>query len=196
MAENDQIVESADKQMDYKNTGAVKNKWIADIDLSIISPDLSKVVLPLTEFTIPEVSVSTAKTYYRGVEFEIPTGVFKPTAREITFGYLIDQDWVNYISLYQWINLYCPVEQVTPDELIARQDNYVETTYPILPINVYLLGAYKTPLVRIKYENCYIKQFGDISLAYQDDPDIIKQEFTIRCTDFSIFKINQNATTP
>lgn len=192
----EQINDNADRQMDYKNTVAVKNKWIADIDLSVISPELSKIVLPLVNFAIPEVNISTAKTYYRGVEFEIPTGVFKPSAREITFNYLIDQDWNNYISLYQWINLYCPIEQVVPDNMITRKDSPIQTTFPILPINVYLLSAYKLPLVRIKYDNCYIKQFGDIMLDYQEDPEVIKQEFTIRCTDFSIFKINQSATTP
>lgn len=180
----------ANDQMDFKNSYAVKNKWIADIDLSKVSPSLSKITLHLADFTIPAVDVGSTSSSYKGIALDIPTHVLQPSNRQITFSYMIDLNWSNYFTLYQWANLLGNVEDITPTtEAITLATNITDKAVKSIPINVYLLDAYKVTILKIAYDNCWIKQFSELNLSYQDDPEVIKHSFTFSYSNFKLSQI-------
>jgi len=180
---------AGEELMDFKDSFSVRNKWIADVPLSRISPNLKDVSLHLTDFTIPAINVATTFSPYKGIAVEIPTHIIQPTDRNITFSYMIDINWDNYFSLYQWSNMMSPLEDITPvDNLTVNldmQEKYIKS----IPINVFLISEYKTPILKVTYNNCWIKGFNELGLSYQDEPDPIKHGFTCVYSDFKLEKI-------
>jgi hypothetical protein len=60
-----------------------------------------------------------------------------------------------------------------------------------IPINVYLISEYKVPILKITYNNCWVKGFNELNLSYQEDPEPIKHGFTCAYSDFKLEKIKQ-----
>jgi hypothetical protein len=175
---------------DYKNTNAAQNKWIADISLSRMSVDFKDISLHLANFSIPELLIGSTSIQYKGTALEIPTKVIQPENRTITFSYMIDISWDNYFALYQWANLIGTTENVLPNTLpINLRDEFLNKTIKAIPIYVYLLSEYKKPILKITYDNCWIKSFSELSLSYQEEPDVIKHSFTIAYSNFKLEKI-------
>lgn len=178
---------TAEDQMDFKNGYTVKNKWMADIDLSKISPSLKKISLHLADFTIPGVNVGSTSSSYKGIALDIPTHIMQPSDRVVVFSYMIDISWVNYFSLYQWANLLGNVEDITPTtEPLTLATNITDKAVKSIPVNVYLLDAYKNIIIKIAYDNCWIKQFSELNMSYQDEPDVIKHSFTLSYSNFKL----------
>ena len=178
-----------EQQIDFKDAYAVRNKWIADIALSTISPDIKDVSLHLADFSIPAVNVGGTSVSYKGIAQEIPTHTIQPIDRNITFSYMIDITWENYFTLYQWANLLGNIENVLPTaQPLKLTDTIATKAIKSVPINVYLINAYKTPILKLVYTNCWIKHFTELSLSYQDEPDSIKHSFTFAYSDFKLSK--------
>ena len=54
-----------------------------------------------------------------------------------------------------------------------------------------ILSEFKKPIFAIKYNNCWIKEFGAVSLDYQDsEASIVKHSFTCAYSDFEFEDIN------
>jgi hypothetical protein len=183
----------ATQLIDFKDGFAVKNKWIADIFLSKVSPNLKDITLHLAEFSVPSIEVGSTTTAYKSIVQEIPTHTIQPTDRRITFSYMVDITWLNYFSLYQWANIIGNIEDITPTLDPLNQGNAIKNkAIKSIPINVYLINAYKQPIFKIAYDNCWIKQFSELSLSYQEDPEVIKHSFTFV---YSNFRLEQIAVT-
>jgi hypothetical protein len=177
-------------QMDFKDGFAVKNKWIADIDLSKISPDLKKITLHLADFTIPGINIGSASSAYKGISLDVPTHVMLPADRTVIFSYMVDITWLNYFSLYQWTNLLGNVENITPSiDPLRISDPILYKAVKSIPINVYLLNSYKTPILKIAYDNCWIKHFTELNISYQEEPEVIKHSFTLSYSNFRLEQI-------
>jgi len=179
------------QQIDFKDGFAAKNKWIADISLSKISKDLKDVTLHLAEFSIPAINLGSTTTAFKGVAQEIPTHTILPTDRTITFSYMIDLTWINYFTLYQWANLLGNLENITPDvnPALSLTDAMNAKAIKSIPINVYLINAYKQPILKLVYNNSWIKHFAELNLSYQEEPEVIKHSFTCAYSDFKLSKI-------
>ena len=174
--------------MDFKDGFAAKNKWIADISLSKISKDLKDVTLHLAEFSIPPINLGSTTTAFKGIAQEIPTHTLLPTDRTITFSYMVDLSWLNYFTLYQWSNLLGNLENITPtvDPPLKLTDAMAAKAIKSIPINVYLINAYKKPVLKLTYNNSWIKHFAELSLSYQEEPEVIKHSFTCAYSDFKL----------
>lgn len=180
-----------DTLMDFKDGFSVRNKWIADIPLSRISANLKDVSLHLTDFSIPAVVVASAFTHLKGVALEIPTHIIQPTDRNITFSYMVDINWDNFFALYQWSNMMSPLEDITPEDVLNINAEILNKAIKSLPINVFLISEYKIPILKITYNNCWIKGFNELSLSYQEEPEPIKHGFICAYSDFKLEKIKQ-----
>lgn len=179
----------ADILMDFKDGYSVRNKWIADIPLSKISNDFKDVSLHLAEYTIPGVAVASAYMQYRGISLEIPTNIIQPADRNITFSYMVDITWLNYFSLYQWSNLMSPSDNIMPKSPLILNDAMLTKAIKSIPINLYLISEYKEPILKVTYNNCWIKGFGELQMSYQDEPEVIKHSFTCAYSDFKLERI-------
>lgn len=175
--------------LDVQNSFAVSNKWIADIALSKISPANNNDTSLKADFSIPDINIGTTSLAYKSITVEIPTKVIQPDNRHITFKYMLDIEWNNYFGLYQWTNLIGATENILPTTTTIINAEYKDKLKAV-PINVFLLNEYKKPIMKICYNNCWIKQFSELSLSYQDDPNPIKHSFTCNYTDFKLEKIN------
>jgi len=175
--------------MDFKDSFAVRNKWIADVPLSRISPDFKDISLHLTDFTIHSKTVATTLASWKGISLEIPTHIMQPSDRNIAFSYMVDINFDNYFALYQWSNLGSPLENITPLNDITPSLDMDEKSIKSIPINVFLISEYKTPIMKITYHNCWIKTFNELALSYQDEPDPIKHGFTCVYSNFTLEKL-------
>lgn len=181
-------MEKAD-QIDFKDGFAVKNKWIGDIPLGRISTGFKDISLHLTDFSIPELKIGTTTTSYKGVSMILPTHVQNPQSRTVKFSYMIDLNWDNYISLYQWANIIGNAENIMPNiNTIIHSD--LNRVLNAVPINVYLIDSYKKPILKFTYNNCWINDFEGIQLGYQEDPTVIKHTFTCAYTNFTVDRLS------
>jgi hypothetical protein len=160
---------------------AVTNKWVCDIPLSTVIPDIEDVSLNLVTFSIPAIEMSKAEFSYMGNAVEIPTGVVNPSDKTITFNYLIGSDWSQYRNLYKWVSalgtVNTPMTEASPTDV----SNYKKYS---LPIRVYILDEFKKTVLSFKYSNSWINMFSEVSMDYSDDPTTINHSFTISYSDF------------
>lgn len=182
----------AESLLKYIDTYGVKNKWIADVPLSIISADFNDIIFPFTDFTIPEITIGGAGTSFKGVTIEVPTHVTQPADRTITLGYLVNEDWTNYFYMYQWANIMNKIEDLTPTDPVVTQNAIPNPKrYNVLPVYAILIDAYKKPILKVTYHNAWIKRFSELSLDYQSEPSPIKHSFTLCYSHFGIEKVNK-----
>lgn len=173
------------------NNQAVTNKWVADIPISTIISDIEDTSLSLVTFSIPQTQISSSPISYMGDSVEIPTGVVNPDDKTITFNYLLSSDWSQYKNLQKWVSLLSNVNStidVAGQSPILSMSNYAIYS---LPIRVYILDEFKKMVMSIKYENCWISDFSEISLDYSDDPQPINHSFTIKYSSFKIEDITE-----
>lgn len=182
---------SNENMMDFKDGYSVKNKWMADISLSKLSNDLKDISLHLAEFTIPSISVASSFVQYKGIALEIPTTIVQPADRNITFSYMVDMTWDNYIALYQWSNMMSTTDNLLTNINMTINSEMLNKAIKSIPINVFLISEYKEPVLKIKYDNCWIKGFSELSLSYQEDPSVIKHSFTCAYSNFKLEKITK-----
>lgn len=164
-------------KMLYLNFPATKNKWYADIPLSLISSDFKDVTLKLQDFTIPRIEVSQDTIKFRGVAISAPTRVFNPSNKFISFTYLIDARWESYLALYQWANCYVSIDNPTPKDAVTQRQR--DDAFWTVPIRIYLLDEMKKSIINIVYYGCILKEFGEVQLSYTTDPDVIHHSFQV-----------------
>jgi len=179
---------TADEKMLYQEFPATKNKWYADIPLSLISHDFKDVTLKLQDFHIPRIQVSQDTIKFRGVDVYAPTRVFNPNNKFITFKYLIDARWESYLALYQWANCYTSIDNPTPQDSVRQNDR--EDAFWTIPIRVYLLDEMKKTTINIVYYGCMLKEFGEFNLSYITEPDIVPHDFQVSYTRLEIARQN------
>jgi hypothetical protein len=155
------------------NTG---NKWVAVIPFKLIDPDLSvdNVAFNLVNFTTPALEIGTAEFPIQGRDIPLPTGV-QNEDKSLIFNYMMSSDWHQYKILYKWFN------QIS-DENNAPQDTYDQL---VLPISIFFLSEFKTPLFSMNFEGCWISNLQDIDLNYQQGEENIQHSFTIRYATYS-----------
>ena len=140
----------------------------------------------ITTFTVPAIELSTDSTSYRGNEIELPTHVIQPGKKEVTFNYIISQDYLDYMALQNWFLQNAPVNKDT---------NYIDTgnvqangQLKTCDIDVALLSPYKKPILGLRYKNCYIKSFSELQLSYAEQAEI-PHSFTCSYTHFVILDL-------
>lgn len=185
----------AESLLKYIDTYSVKNKWIADVPLSMISSTFNDIIFPFTDFVIPEVTIGGASTSFKGVTIEVPTHVTQQTDRNITLSYLVNEDWTNYFYLYQWANIMNKIEDLNPTNPVSTINPLKALPKPkiynVLPVFAILIDSYKKPILKVTYNNAWIKRFSELSLDYQNEPSPIKHSFTLCYSHFTIEKINK-----
>ena len=166
---------------------ATNLRWLANIPMNILFPDESDVSLNLTTFDIPNINIQTVENKYQGYTVESPAGLIDSEAKEITFEYIIDSDMRTYFLLYKWANLYTQyiLDTTTENDRYSKKDPQSAR----VPVFVSILDEYKNVILKIKYYNCWIKSFTNLSLSYQDTPSPLTHSFTFAYERFEIERI-------
>lgn len=174
---------------DTNNVNFASNlRWIANIPLNILFPDVENPKLSLTQFDIPEVNIGVTEASYLGYKIEVPTGIISPDTKEITFNYLLDSNLTTYELLYRWANLCIgDLQDVIDDEL----DDVSDIIGKSVPITVFILNEWTKPVFKIIYHDSWIKNLGSLSMSYQDEPEPLEHAFTVAYSRIEIKKIEQ-----
>ena len=167
----------AEKMMLHREFPATVNKWYADIPLSMISRDFKDFSVQLQDFTIPRIEVGHATLPFMGVEVSVPNRIFNASGKEISFKYLVDENWESYLSLYQWANCYESIDNPTPNDKVQENDN--PNAWWIIPIHVHLLNPYLKNTMHIMYYGCTLKYLDEFHVSYTEKPSPVTHSFRI-----------------
>jgi hypothetical protein len=170
---------------------AVKNKWFADIPLSSVSTAFEDICLPLRGFRVPPMDFGRDGAKFRGITVNVPVGVFNPdTNKVIQFSYLVDFSYIQYYAMYEWMNMNKSYDNPVPESTATRQDEY--NRWATIPVTVYLLDAYKKPIITLKYYDCWISHFGELEFNDYDTPTVITHSFDMSYSRFEIYRTPQD----
>lgn len=162
-------------------------RWVASIPFNALFPNDDDVQLSLTQFDIPDIEIGSVSVAYRGYEVEEPTGMIQSGEKTCTFSYLIDTDMYSYWMMYKWANMYTNQNLDTIVE--AETDNPIPPISTRIPISIIIIDEFKKPVINITYYDCWIKSFGNLSMSYQDEPDVLTHSFTVAYSRFEIKRI-------
>jgi hypothetical protein len=151
--------------------------------LKSIFPELTNdLKLNLSSFHLPEVQLGSTTPSYLSKRVDVPTRILNPENQEITFEYLLSSNFHQYIMLYRWVQKIAVEMQQNTNFIISEdQKNYQ------VPLNIFLLSEFKTPILKITYNNAWIQRLGELTFDYRVPSDeAITHSFTIKYTWFSI----------
>jgi hypothetical protein len=170
---------------------ATQNKWLATIPLSQILDDIQDVSLNLTTFAIPSIEINANTVNFKGIPIEVPGTVIQGSGKELTFNYIIDSEWKNYVALYSWVDNLSRLTKIVRSEDYSTRYKADPEIYKnfSLPVTVHLLNEYKQRVLEFKYHNCWIKGFSELSMSYTDEPTEISHSFTVAYSDFELIPI-------
>ena len=119
---------------------AITNKWIGYVPLqTILGNEYKNLELRLTRFTMPAIQIGSTSIAIKGYSVDIPTHILNSETKEVTFEYIVDEDFENYASLYAWAS--------GIGNYVDLGDEHNETAGEILksviPCRVWLLDSYK-----------------------------------------------------
>lgn len=183
-------------QNDAKLTGlntqyANANKWIGYFPLAnIFGNETGNLELNLTKFTIPQMNIGSTSISFKGYQYEIPTKLVNADTKEITFEYIIKEDWSDYKALYSWaadVGLFVPT---TADAIAAQADGKSSkvTTgvyQDYINCRVWLLDNYKRRIIDFVFYDSWIKNFADLQLDVSN-ADEIHHSVTLAYSRFEI----------
>lgn len=167
---------------------ASQTRWLAILPINIMlkSEKTRALSLNLTKFDLPEVEIGSTTTSYAGYTVEIPTGVVNPGEKSVTFSYLLSSDLYQYRMLHKWVQILSNTNLTNYSEDVkTASDNNTPIRYPV---TVVLLSEFKTPIVAIRYNDCWIKRFGQLQMDYQSSDEPVIHNFTLAYSNYDFIK--------
>ena len=163
---------------------AIANKWIGYIPLQmVLGNEYKNLELRLTRFTMPSLQIGSTSVAIKGYNIEMPTHIMNSETKEVTFEYIVDEDFENYASLYAWASgLGNYVD-------IGDETNEVngEILQSVIPCRIWLLDSYKNVRREFLFNNAWIKTFNDLALDYSQANEV-HHSFTLTYSDFKVLK--------
>jgi hypothetical protein len=167
---------------------ATQTRWMAILPVNQIFPQERKALsLNLTKFDLPEVEIGSVSVNYLGNFVEIPTKVIQPTAKTIQFSYLVSSDFYQYRILHKWVQFIAYNETIRAPKEVREQAKQMKSV--TFPVTVVLLSEFKKPIISIRYNDCWVKQFGTLSLDYQSADEPVIHNFTLAYSNFEFIDV-------
>jgi len=160
-------------------------KWLATVPMGILFPEAKDINLNLIQFDIPDLIIGATEASYLGYEIQYPTGLIQPDTKELTFNYIMDVSQNTYRMLYNWSRVY--TDHIL--DIIPTKPKPEPAFTDRIPISVMILDEWKSPIFKITYYNCWITNFSNVSMSYQDDPTVIEHSFTIAYSNFRVERV-------
>lgn len=182
MSENDsKLYTGLDKH------AAITNKWIGYVPLeSILGKQYSNLELNLTRFSMPSIQLGSSSVSFKGYSVEVPTHVLNADTKEIVWEYIVDERFDNYAALYSWASGIGNLVTITDE------DNSLNTlgilSNSTITCRVWLLDSYKNMLREFVFNNCWIKQFNELTLEYASANEV-HHSITLAYSDFTVSKV-------
>ena len=162
---------------------ATNTKFLAVVPLQLLFTDLhGDLVLNLTAFTFPTMEVGSTTVSYLSKMTAVPTKVLTPESHEIQFRFILSANYHQYILLMRWM------QRATVE--MQHNTNFVnagDVTKYRIPISVYFLSEFKTPIVKFQADDAWISKIDELVMDYaspSDEP--IHCGFAVKYSSFSV----------
>lgn len=163
---------------------AIENKWIGYVPLeSVLGKNYKNLELRLTRFTMPPITIGTSSVSFKSYTLEVPTHILNAETKELSFEYIVDEDFENYAALYNWASGIGNFVNIG-DENNAQNTQGVITN-SLIPVRVWLLDSYKKVRREFLFEGAFIKQFNDLQLDYSNANEV-HHSFVLAYYDFKV----------
>lgn len=147
-----------------------ENKWWLYLPFKTVLGDAyPNLEQQVEQFYLPAVDVGSNDVYFKGYAASYPANkLVNSSPKTLKFRYIIDADWYNYSCLYSWavklgvLNLDSEVNKTT--QTLA----HAETTLKFMTCRLYLLSPFKQKIVEFIFDQCFLKNFGELLMTYQD----------------------------
>ena len=180
---SDKLTDQTPQNMEGLNVSyGMSNKWWGYFPISnVLGKNYSNLELNLRRFSIPQMVMGSTTTQFKGYTFEFPTRLIDSETKEITIEYLIDEKWQNYRMMYKW----CAAYEGQLNNVISTDDVENISLTDLIPCRIYLLDHFKNNIISFTFENCWIKNFGDLALE-SDNPNEVTHSCTLAYSWFRI----------
>lgn len=184
MADPIQTLSDSQLYQGIERHAAITNKWIGYVPLqSVLGNEYKNLELRLTRFTMPSLQIGSASVSIKGYSVDMPTHILNSETKEVTFEYIVDEDFENYVSLYSWasgVGNYVDLGDETDDA-------NGEILQSVIPCRVWLLDSYKRVRREFLFNNAWIKTFNELALDYSQANEV-HHSFTLTYSDFKVLK--------
>lgn len=175
------------KQISSSLNMANNINWIIDIPLKSIdsSVDVYNFALNISSFTLNRLSLGMSTQNYNGVSINMPNGT-EDSDKQFTIEYKLSSNYAQYMLLMKWwqknLKVIRRVQGLSDTEIatIETDTNFYTTA------NLYLLDEMKTPMMKVSYGNCWLKELGELQLNYEEGDSVLKHSFTCYFNDYTI----------
>lgn len=165
---------------------ATANSWIAIIPYHIIDPsaDSSELIaFNLNSFNFAGLIMAGSEIPRFGEMFPIPSGVIE-TDKVVTFRYKPDSEWKQYEFLFNWFDR----QQNNKKNEHIDYNEWINSD--LVDIKVYLLNEYKKPRLKWTFNNCWLKEFGDLDMVYDSQGGTgLDHGFSIQYMDYTFDRV-------
>ena len=148
---------------------------------NVLGKKYSNLELNLTRFSIPQMVMGSTTTSFKGYQFEIPTKVLDAETKEITLEYIVDEKWQNYKALFQW----CSASEGQLNKVTDTSDIETVAMTDFIDCRIWLIDSFKNRIIDFVFENCWIKNFQDLSLE-ANNPEEVHHTVTLAYSNFFI----------
>ena len=149
---------------------AHQNKWVAYVPLeNVLGRSYNNLQLNLTRFTIPQIQVGSTQQSYKGYSYNFPTHVIQPDTKEMTFEYIVDENWYNYKALYTFCSQTGNFNPVDDSSITGTAEAYKSN---FIDVRVWLINHYKKRVLDFLFHDCWIHMFADLALDYSSTEEV------------------------
>jgi len=139
---------------------ATSNCWISVIPYSVIDPENGDdIAFNLTSFNFAGLIMAGAEISHFGELFPVPSGVVE-TDKIVTFRYKPDSEWLQYEFLFKWF------DRISNNKKLEHSDYNEYINGDMVTIKVYLLDEFNNPKIKWVFNNCWLKEFGELDMVY------------------------------
>lgn len=165
---------------------AISNKWIGYVPLeSVLGPDYKNIELRLVRFSMPPFEIGSSTVSFKNYSIEVPTHVMNADTKEITWEYIVDEDFENYSALYNWASGIGNIVDIGDENNATATGGVLLNS--LIPCRVWLLDSYKKVRREFLFENCWIKRFNDLALDYSNANEV-HHSVTLTYSDFKVLR--------
>lgn len=109
----------------------------------------------VVKWTLPNLTINGATKANPFQSIVVPTQTEFET---LSMGFLVDEEWVNYLEIFQWM-MEIGFDEVKEDDIIDE----------VSDVSITLLSNNKNPIRRLTYHDAWPSTLGDVEMTSQSD---------------------------
>jgi len=189
MAENNNNPTTQFKQISSLLNFAHPTNWVLEIPIKSVGLgaelkergyDHRVFAMNISSFTLGRMTLSENTVSRNAFQLSYPSGS-EETEKEFTVNYKLSSEFQQYYFLTRWWQKNLAVAQH-----IEEDDAGNDTDFFLTDIKLWVLNDNKDPVMKIIYNDCWLKELGELQLNYSDGNNVLEHSFTCKYNNFEI----------